>query len=347
MRILRGILTVVCLGGFCTTVRANAEFELAGVGGFAMSPDNVTLAVGLTQKPELVYIDTVAGKELKRIAVEFAPGAMAWQDKVLFVSQKTGGVVHVLDADTGKETGTATVGSTVRNLTCHPRHGLVFATNINGELWMFDARGKARQIQGGKAHVAAIDPSEGKALYIAQELRVRTDLVKFTVTDSGVRLDSTMQNACGTNLYAIFVTADGKQVGVSAGAGYDESGSRKRHYAIPMYSTADIKTMLGEVAPNGMVAAHPVLPLAVVVRMNTPPNSEGTYHIVNTKTYAEVSKNPVGKKGGNPTVLAFGGKGKKAIYGLETGKGVTTLLVLDLKLTKDEEEAVEKAFAKE
>jgi hypothetical protein len=231
MCVFRQILVAVCSIGFCATVRANAEFELAGVGGFAMSPDNTTLVVGLNQKTELVYIDTVAGKELKRVAVEFAPGVMAWQDKLLFVSQKTGGVVHVLDADTGKETGTAAVGSTVRNLTCHPKQGPAFATNINGELWMFDARGKAKQIQGGKAHVAAIDPTEGKALYIAQELRVRTDLVKFTVTDTGVRLDSTMQNACGTNLYAIFVTGDGKQVGVSAGAGYDESGSRKRHYA--------------------------------------------------------------------------------------------------------------------
>jgi hypothetical protein len=171
-------------------------------------------------------------------------------------------------------------------------------------------------------------------------------MTKFAVDDKGIRSEATLQSACNPNLYAVFVTSDGKQVGASAGGGYDEAGTRKRHYAIPMYSTADMKTMLGEIAPNGLVVAHPVLPLALIVQKNTPPNTEGTYYLANTKTYGEASKNAVGKKGGDATVLGFGGKGKKVIYGLDTGKGMTSLQILDLKLTKDEEEAVEKAFAK-
>lgn len=113
-----------------------------------------------------------------------------------------------------------------------------------------------------------------------------------------------------------------------------------------MYSTADMKTMLGEITPNGLMAVHPALPLAAVVRINTPPNSEGIYFLVNTKTCAELSKNPVGKRGGNATVLAFGGRGRKVIYGLDTGGGVTSLQILDLTLTKAQQEAVEKAFPK-
>jgi hypothetical protein len=346
MRIVRAILVVVFLAGSGTAVRANAGLEFQGVGGFAMSPDNVTLAVGLTAKPELVYVDTAAGKELRRVAIEFQPGRMAWQDKFLFVSQKAGGVVHVLEADTGKEVATATVGSTVRSLTCHPRQGLAFATNIGGELWMLNAKGRSMQIKAAKAHLAAIDPSEGKFLYTLYEGRIRTDLTKFAVLPNGVKYGPTLQKACGRNLYAVFVTGDGKQVGPSCGGGYDESGSGRRHYAIPTYSTADMKTMLGEIVPNGLVAAHPVLPLAAVVQMNAPPNSEGYCHVVTTTTYAEVAKMSLGKRGGNPTVLAFGGKGRKLICGLDGGRGATSLRIIALALTRAQEEALEKAFPK-
>jgi hypothetical protein len=344
MRIVRAILALACLAGSGATAQADAEFELQGVGGFALSPDNATLAVGLTAKPEIVYLDTVAGKELKRVALEFQPGRMAWQDKTLFVAQKAGGVVHVLEAGTGKEAATATVGSTVRNLTCHPRRGLAFVTNISGELWMLNAKGRSMHIKRAKAHLAAVDPSEGKFLYTLYEGRVRTDLTRFTVLPNGVRFGPTLPNACGRNLYEVFVTGDGKQVGASCGGGYDEAGSRRRHYAIPMYGTADMKTMRGEIVPNGLAAAHPVLPLVAVVRMNAPPGSERHCHIVNTSTYAEVSKIPLGKRGGNPTVLTFGGKGRKLVCGLDTGKGVTRLVVMDLALTRAQEEALKKAL---
>jgi hypothetical protein len=346
MRIVRASLVVVCLTALGTTVQAKAEFEFQGVGGFALAPDNVTLAVGLTAKPELVYIDTTAGKELRRVAIEFQPGPMAWQDKFLFVCQKAGGVVHILEAGTGKEVATAKVGSTVRTLACHPRHGLAFATNIKGELWMLNAKGRSMHIKAAKAHVAAMDPSDGKSLYTLYEGRIRTDLTKLAVLPNGVKFGPTLQRACGRNLYGVFVTGDGKQVGASCGGGYDEAGSGRRHYAIPLYSTADMKTMLGEIVPNGLMAAHPVLPLAAVVRMNAPPNSEGYCHILNTSTYAEVSKHPLGKRGGNPMVLTFGGKGRKLVCGLDRGKGVTSLQIMDLTLTRAQEEAIEKAFPK-
>src|ERR1051325_6475084 len=66
-------------------------FNLAGIGGGAASPDNVTLVVSLTSKADLVYIDTVAGKETKRVSVDFQPTLVAWSGKVLFVGQKSSG----------------------------------------------------------------------------------------------------------------------------------------------------------------------------------------------------------------------------------------------------------------
>src|SRR5438128_9950600 len=87
-----------------------ATFKLPAMGGFAVSPDNSTLVVSLTAKTELVFFDTMAGKETKRVTVEFQPTQMAWSDKVLFVTQKASGQVHILDADSGKGLATRNAG---------------------------------------------------------------------------------------------------------------------------------------------------------------------------------------------------------------------------------------------
>src|SRR5689334_16669775 len=79
------------------------KFDLPAIGGGSASPDGSTLVVSLTTKTQLVYYDTAAGKEAKRVTVEFQPTAVAWGGKVLFVAQKASGLVHVLDAATGKE----------------------------------------------------------------------------------------------------------------------------------------------------------------------------------------------------------------------------------------------------
>src|SRR6516162_2993981 len=44
------------------------KLDLPAMGGAAVSPDGATLVVSLTGKAELVYIDTVTGKEGKRVS---------------------------------------------------------------------------------------------------------------------------------------------------------------------------------------------------------------------------------------------------------------------------------------
>src|SRR5438105_7682078 len=80
-----------------------ARFDLPAMGGGAVSPDNTTLVVSLTNKTELVYFDTQAGKETKRVQVEFQPTQLVWHDTILFAAQKGSGLVHILDAASGKE----------------------------------------------------------------------------------------------------------------------------------------------------------------------------------------------------------------------------------------------------
>ena len=77
---------------------ADVKFDLPAMGGAAVSPDGATLVVSLTAKAELVYIDTVAAKEGKRVSLDFQPTLLAWGDKVLFAGQKSSGVVHILDS---------------------------------------------------------------------------------------------------------------------------------------------------------------------------------------------------------------------------------------------------------
>jgi hypothetical protein len=72
---------------FVSAGRSDDQFDLAAIGGSAVSPDNTVLVVSQPAKTELVYIDTVAGKELKRVKVEFQPTELVWGDKVIFAAQ--------------------------------------------------------------------------------------------------------------------------------------------------------------------------------------------------------------------------------------------------------------------
>ena len=128
-------------------------FNLSGMGGGAVSPDNVTLVVSLTSKAELVYIDTVAGKETKRVTVEFQPTQMAWSGKVLFVAQKASGTVHVLDASSGKEIGSGKVGGAVRNLIAV--NGMGYASTISREVAAIDAKGTVTKTKAQGTFIAA------------------------------------------------------------------------------------------------------------------------------------------------------------------------------------------------
>src|SRR5438128_748327 len=101
-----GLVVLVATVFVTGTHGQGATFNLPAMGGFAVSPDSTTLAVSLTAKTELVFFDTVAGKETKRVTVEFQPTQMAWGNNVLFVAQKSSGVVHILDATSGKELAT-------------------------------------------------------------------------------------------------------------------------------------------------------------------------------------------------------------------------------------------------
>ena len=71
----------------------SATFKLPSVGGWVMTADNVTLIVSVPTTGELVYFDTVADKEVKRVEVDFQPTWLARQGDSLFAAGKGGSAV--------------------------------------------------------------------------------------------------------------------------------------------------------------------------------------------------------------------------------------------------------------
>ncbi len=313
-------------------------FKLPALGGGAVSPDNSTLVVSLTAKAELVFFDTVAGKETKRVSVEFQPTQVAWSDKVLFVGQKSSGIVHILDADSGKELATGNAGGAVRNLIV--AKGICFASTNTRQVSAIDAKGTTTKTEAQGTFVAA-DP-KGDYVYTTVEGKATTDVYQYKL--DGTKLTKTDKfyrslKASLINVQGMGVSGDGKAVGVIAGGGWQDQ-DRKRHYGVPLYSTADMQSQLGEIEtgayPSGM-AVHPVLPL-----MFGCTSKEGV--VVNAKSYATLQKIATPRDGG-PVVLTFIGKGQKLAWG-STGPNDGVLKFYDLQLTKEQQAELAKVYGK-
>jgi outer membrane protein assembly factor BamB len=311
-----------------------AKFDLPGMGGGAASPDNTTLVVALTPKAELVYIDTLGAKETKRVTVEFQPTYLAWGDKVIFAAQKNSGQVHVLDAASGKELGTGNAGGPVRNLVVVK--GVCFATTGNREVSAIDAKGTATKTTAQGTFIAA-DPS-GELVYTCIDGKATTDVYQYKV--DGTKLKYTEKSfrslkASLINVQGLAVSMDGKAFGVVAGGGWTDQ-DRKKRYGIPIYSTDDMKSQLGDLDtgayPAG-IAVHPVLPLLFGCN-----GKEGS--VFNAKSFTAGQKIVAGKEGA-PVVLAFVSRGQKLAYGTTGG----VLKLVDLELNNDQKMQLNKAYA--
>jgi hypothetical protein len=336
----RNVMRTMVLG-LCTALlltatgqAQEAKFDLPGLGGGAVSPDSTTLVVSVTPKAELVFFDTLAGKELKRVAVDFQPTYVAWGDKVLFVAQKNSGLVHVIDVDSGKEVGAGNAGGPVRNLVVVK--GLCYATTGNREVAAIDAKGMATKTTAQGTFIAA-DPS-GEFIYTCIDGKATTDVYQYKV--EGTKLKYTEKSfrslkASLINVQGLAVSMDGKAFGVVAGGGWTDQ-DRKKRYGIPIYGTDDMKSQLGDLDtgayPAG-VAVHPVLPLMFGCN-----GKEGA--VFNAKSFVGGQKIAAGKEG-TPVVLAFVARGQKLAYGTTGG----VLKLVDLELNNDQKMQLSKAYA--
>src|SRR5262249_33569849 len=103
--------------------------SLSPPSGWVMTADNLTLILALSGKAQLLYFDTVGNKEVKRVDVDFQPGALALQGDTLFAAAKGGSQVYTLEPLSGKVKKEFSVGSdAVAHLACHPFKGLLYAS---------------------------------------------------------------------------------------------------------------------------------------------------------------------------------------------------------------------------
>jgi hypothetical protein len=326
-----------------TSPAQEAKFELGAMGGSAVSADNSTLVVSLTAKTELVFFDTVAGKEAKRVKVEFQPTELVWGDKVIFAAQKGSGVVHILDADTGKEVATGKAGGPVRNLVIVK--DACFASTDSREVYAIDAKGKSTKLEAQGSFIAA-DPA-GAFVCTVVDGRARTDIMKYTVDGTKLSQTGVIQGKVGaslTNVQGVRVSGDGKQVGVIAGGGWTDV-DRKRHYGVPLYDLEDMKTMNGELETGAFPSAcafHTALPLVFACN-----GKQGSVFSAKSMAPGQKLEAPrdAGPGVGGAIVCAFVAKGKKLAWGTsDAGKNVGTLKFYDLELTKEQQDELAKKF---
>jgi hypothetical protein len=221
-------------------------------------------------------------------------------------------VVHIISVDTGKEIATGKTESPIRNLVVVK--GICFTSSSNRQVFAIDAKGTVTKPAAQGTFISAT--SKGDFVYTCIEGRATTDVNKYTV--DGAMLTKQPEffrslRASLINVQGLQVVGDGKSFGVVAGGGWADQ-ERKRHYGVPIYSTADMKSQLGELETGAYPSAflpHPDAPVLFACN-----GKEGA--IYNAKSYAPMQKFPAPKEGRGanpPIVLAVVGKGKKLAWG--------------------------------
>ncbi len=144
------------------------SFKVASFGGAVLLADGSTLVVSSPGSGELVYIDTVKGKEIKRVEAEFKPGALALRGTTLFAAAQGDPSIHILDAKTGKEHKAINLpGEPYKALGCQPGKGLLFALSESGLVVAINPDTGRAAATVARGQYLAVDPVDGETLYTA------------------------------------------------------------------------------------------------------------------------------------------------------------------------------------
>jgi outer membrane protein assembly factor BamB len=319
----------------------------------------------------LVYYDLLKDKEVKRVEVDFQPTLLTVQGARLFAGTKGAATVHVLDAETGKESKAIKVpGEPLQALACHPAKGLLYGVNTNNEVYAIDpdkatatktkAKGQLLAIDADGKHVytgiqkpikdaIVLERGDGgkTKVYFAQD-NLRAMMLKYAVEDSDLKLEAVNDNAA-INGRGLCLSPDGKRIAMAGGGGWRSQTDPKANYSVAVFDTEDMTSLLGQVetGPYPSAAAfHPVLNLGVAYRDNV---EAGELLPFNAKSFAKKGAAIKTSNGGSSATLLFGGQGTKVIF---VGQGVGPLNkeavveIYPLPLTDQDKEALKKAYPK-
>lgn len=326
-------------------------------GGYAQTEDLVGLIVSSPETTQLLYFNTSTEKELKRIDVDFKPGALCRQGKTLYVAGQGSGVVYSVDLSTGKTLQEIEVGGdAIVTLACHSDAGMVYAATASRAIFSINpATGKATKTTAvGKylgvtadksSLITGFQPGDGEYDYkVAEGKRIvipwsetwgtRAQINKYKISGSNLTFVAAQNNAA-SNGWSFHLSPDGKRVAMPGGGGWRPVEGTGGGYITALFSTENLETMLAQI-PSGIgLATHPVLDLGA------------TSHDDGVRFYRGKAWKPAGefkmKGNGASLLLATAAKGTKFIFwnGIEAGQG---LHFLPLELTEEDESRLKKVY---
>ncbi|QEL15614.1 PQQ-binding-like beta-propeller repeat protein [Limnoglobus roseus] len=337
-------------------------------GLWASLPDGVTLVVSYPDKGQLVYYDTLAEKEAKRVDLDFQPAYMAVQGDTLFVAGRGSSAVHVLDAKTGKEKKEIILGGdAIANLACHPTKGLLYASTQTLQVFAVDPAAGTATKTGATGNFLVVDPVDAKALFTGvqppinqdtiyikdlpdgrikiyfDDWGVRAFVLKYAVDGKELKLVSSQKNAA-VNAWSLAVTPDGKKVLMPSGGGWRPpvEGGTGGGYICAAFSTEKLEARLGEIPTAANITFHPVLNMGVL-------NHQGRdLQFFNPKSLIVGKTWHVADGADSRALVAFGGKGTKIVFwnGDNPTNPQEGLHFLPLDLTADDRAALTKVYGK-
>jgi hypothetical protein len=173
---------------------------------------------------------------------------------------------------------------------------------------------------------------------------IRAVMLKYTVVAKDLKLVSVNDNAA-VNGRALAVSPDGKQAAMAGAGGWRSKVDPKPVGGVAIFDSQNMETRLGQVetigGPQG-ITFHPNLKLGAALGVS----GKGKVTIFNTKSF--VTKDTISvNDGSHPSLLVFGAKGTKLVYGSMPGVGgpkESTIEFIPLKLTDAEKEMLKRAY---
>ncbi|MBY0457032.1 MAG: hypothetical protein K2V38_06830 [Gemmataceae bacterium] len=213
---------------------------------------------------------------------------------------------------------------------------MCFASCTDRKVFAFDEKGTATKTDAQGTYISA--DAKGDFVYTCVDGKATTDVYKYAVKGTKLTQEKDFFRSLRSsliNVKGIGVTADGKAFGVVAGGGWADTDN-KRHYGVPLYSTEDMKSQLGELEtgayPSGFLP-HPTEPFLFGCT-----GKEGALYKAKALTSVQKFAAPKEALGANPpVVLAFVAKGKKLAWGTNTAAdaGILKLYDVDTGAKKD------------
>jgi hypothetical protein len=334
-------------------------------GGSVLLADQYTIVVSFPTDASLIYFDTAANKELKKVEVDFKPGAMAVRGDTLYVAATGTSMVYALDAATGKEKKSFKLSDgSIAKLACHPKTGPIFASTDDYYVHSIDPdSGKSKKTIARGYHLA-VDPVDGKRLYTGTQPPVDDDLVlkigpegeirfyfdtwgrrsvmlAYAIAENGLKLVAIQDNAA-SNGYSMHLSPDGKSIMMPGGGGWRSKNGREGGYHTAVFDTENLKSVVGEAPHAVSLAFHPVLNLAAA-------NAKGReVKLFNAKSMKPRQTITISKGAADsPLILHFGAFGSKVVLfnGMNPKNPVEGLHFIPLDLQADEWAALSKAYA--